>query len=142
MSYKDWYRFSSHFGKLFCMSGVIQVSVLAFVFSLIAAYSFRRRNPWGTFWLYFLIIFFASWAGGIWIKPVGPVLLGVAWIPTLAIAFFMALAIAASAKYAGFNDQVKVQEVRVDLPDEGLKISVLAWLLLISLILTVLAGLL
>jgi hypothetical protein len=123
------------------MVGAINLSVAAFICSLIAAYSFRKRNPWGTFWLFFLIIFFASWAGGLWIKPVGPSFLGIAWIPTLAIAFFVALIIAASAGYVANSEDVRIQEIKEQFDDQDLKISRLAWMLLIILIFTVIAAL-
>ncbi|MEJ2157493.1 MAG: hypothetical protein P8X96_19355 [Desulfobacteraceae bacterium] len=39
----------------------------------------RRR---GFLWL-FLLIFFATWAGGVWLQPVGPTIGGVRWIQFL-----------------------------------------------------------
>lgn len=42
----------------------------------------RKRRKVGLFWI-FLILFFSSWAGGIWIKPIGPAWWGIHWLSFL-----------------------------------------------------------
>jgi hypothetical protein len=37
--------------------------------------------------LFFLIIFLSTWAGGIWVHPVGGLVGGVHWVPFLAVWF-------------------------------------------------------
>ncbi len=43
----------------------------------------------------FAIIFLATWAGGVWLVPFGPIMWGVAWLPFVAVALFVALLVAA-----------------------------------------------
>jgi sugar phosphate permease len=42
--------------------------VFAAIFSLV----FGRTGPWASFFVFFIIIALAAWAGGVWFKPVGP----------------------------------------------------------------------
>lgn len=63
----------------------------ALVISLIFSRRFRRIGPWPNFWAYFFIIFLAIWAGGIWVSPVGPSLLGVYWLPFFVVGLTMGL---------------------------------------------------
>lgn len=70
--------------------------VVALVISSIFAFGFRRRGLWPRFWLIFLVIFLFTWAGGIWLHPIGPTIRGVFWIPFLLIALLIALFLAAA----------------------------------------------
>jgi len=71
--------------------------IIALVFSAIFAWIIRRQGPRGGFFWFFLIILLATWAGGIWIEPIGPVLWGVYWLPFLFIAFIFSLILSLSA---------------------------------------------
>jgi len=66
--------------------------VLTFVFAL----GFRRRGPWASILLFFLVIFLGSWAAGIWVGPLGPALWGVYWLPALMVGLVLALLLAAA----------------------------------------------
>jgi hypothetical protein len=46
---------------------------------------------------FLLIILLASWAGGIWISPFGPILWGATWLPFLLSGLIVALVFAAAA---------------------------------------------
>ena len=70
--------------------------VAALIVSSVFAFGFRRRGLWPRFWLLFLVIFLFTWAGGIWIHPIGPTIKGVFWIPFLIIALLIALFLAAA----------------------------------------------
>lgn len=48
----------------------------------------HRRN--GLIW-FFLIVFTATWAGGVWLQPVGPAFAGVYWLPFLSAGLIMAV---------------------------------------------------
>ena len=73
--------------------------VLAFLFGLILAllfsYGFGRPGPFGGFMWFFLVVFLAAWAIGVWAEPVGPVMWDIAWVPILFGALFVALLLAA-----------------------------------------------
>jgi hypothetical protein len=44
----------------------------------------------GLIWL-FLVIFLASWAGGVWLKPFGPTLWGIHWLAFLLVGLVVVL---------------------------------------------------
>jgi hypothetical protein len=67
--------------------------LLSSVFALATRRGGRRT---GLFWL-FLIIFLATWAGGIWLRPFGPTLWGIHWLAFLLVGLILALIIAVSA---------------------------------------------
>ena len=67
--------------------------VFAAIFSLV----FGRTGPWASFFVFFIIIALAAWAGGVWFKPVGPPVFGVFWIPFLIFGFIFAILMAAAA---------------------------------------------
>lgn len=49
------------------------------------------------FLFFFLILFLTTWAGGMWLQPVGPVIGEVAWVPFVAVGVLVALVLAAAA---------------------------------------------
>jgi thiol:disulfide interchange protein len=56
---------------------------------------FGPEDPWpGALW-YFLLLFFGTWAIGVWIQPVQPAAWGYFWIPYLIVAIALALLLAA-----------------------------------------------
>jgi hypothetical protein len=57
----------------------------------------RRR---GLFWV-FLLIFLATWAGGVWLQPFGPVLWGVHWLAFVLIGVIIALFLAVTGPGPG-----------------------------------------
>lgn len=72
------------------------VFVIAVILSLLFAGPFAWRRPgqevfWGNAFFLFLVFFFISWAGGVWLSPFGPVLWGAYWAPFVLIAFILGL---------------------------------------------------
>jgi hypothetical protein len=69
--------------------------VLAFVFTLIFAALFRGQS-WGAgIFFFFLILFLATWAGGLWLTPIGPLWWGVPWLSFFLVALIVGLLLAA-----------------------------------------------
>lgn len=66
-------------------------ALLTVVFSL----GVGRRGPWANAWAFFLIVFLAAWAGGTWVRPFGPSIGGVYWLPFLGAGLLIALLMAA-----------------------------------------------
>lgn len=63
-------------------------------FGIVALTGMRR--PWTGLLPLLLIILLASWAGGIWITPFGPLLWGITWLPFLLSGLIVALIFAAA----------------------------------------------
>jgi hypothetical protein len=55
----------------------------ALLLSAIFSLGLRKKGPRENLFLFFIIIFLAAWAGGIWLDPFGPFLWGVPWLPFL-----------------------------------------------------------
>jgi hypothetical protein len=51
-------------------------------------FSAFSKRPLSGLWLFFLLIFLATWSGQLWIRPFGPVYWGISWIPLFIIALF------------------------------------------------------
>jgi hypothetical protein len=68
--------------------------LITFIITLVIALFTKR--PLRGLWLFFFIVFLASWAGQLWITPFGPLYLGIAWFPLLITAllfWFLILAL-------------------------------------------------
>jgi len=59
--------------------------------------SLGRKESRQGFLLFFLLVFLAAWAGGLWVTPVGPSVWGVYWVPFLFAGLMFALLLAATA---------------------------------------------
>jgi hypothetical protein len=64
-------------------------------FTVIFAVGFRRHTDWRVLFPFFLILFLATWATGIWLTPMGPTLRGTFWIPFLVVGLLYALLLTA-----------------------------------------------
>jgi thiol:disulfide interchange protein len=56
-----------------------------------------RKETWRDFLVFFVLVFLATWAGGLWVTPVGPSVWGVYWVPFLFAGLMFALLLAATA---------------------------------------------
>jgi len=92
---------------------------------------------WGA-WPVFLLFFFAILAGGLWLTPVGPPLVGVYWVPFLFVAIFIALFRAAAPPPPRRKRRRSAQASALtmqqdDTPVAPVGLGVLFWLLLAGL---------
>jgi len=69
----------------------------ALLLSGIFALGFSRKGPWESVFMFFLLLFLLSWAGGAWLAPFGPQLWGGYWLPFLLVGVVIALFLAALA---------------------------------------------
>lgn len=70
--------------------------IIGFLLTLIFATGFRRSGAWASAMIFFILIFLATWAGGLWLVPFGPVVFGVYWLPFLMVGLIFALILAAT----------------------------------------------
>lgn len=123
------------------MEVVVEFIIVLFIALLIASifsYGFQNRGPWGAFWVFVLILFFAAWVGRLWITPAGPVIWGFAWLPVVFFVFIVALLIAAASPTEEVSEsQVEATEAE---REAGAALGAFFWILLIFLLLAILAG--
>jgi hypothetical protein len=75
------------------LTALVVALVLSLVFALVTP---GEKKKTGLFWL-FLILFLATWAGGVWIRPFGPTLWGIHWLTFVLVGILVALFLALSA---------------------------------------------
>lgn len=77
--------------------GIVFALLMALIFTMIFAIGLRRPGPWSNALVFFLVVFLAAWAGGLWISPAGPIFYGIYWVPMVIVAFLFASLLAAVA---------------------------------------------
>lgn len=77
------------------MELIILGVITAILLTVIFAAGFRGTRSWDGLLLFFLIIFLATWAGGLWITPTGPLLFGISWLPAVFVGLLFALVLVA-----------------------------------------------
>lgn len=115
--------------------------VVSSLLSALFVLATRRESRWtGLFWI-FLIIFPATWAGGIWVRPFGPPLWGVHWLRFLFAGLISALFLAVSVPRVpprGGHETLKMSErIKQEKKLEQITYSTLSlsfWILLAALI--------
>ena len=110
---------------------IIAVLIIALAVSALFVHGFRRRGPWNSFALFFLVIFLALLASLRWIPPRGPVFFGVFWVPLLIVGVIIALVMA--------SGQVSARESSGDVPARTV-IDVFFWMLLLSFLALIISG--
>ena len=113
---------------------VALIAALVFTGALALSWGLRRFAPASFVWP-FLVLFLAAWAGGVWIAPVGPRFWGGYFLPFLAVAFVMAVLIAAAKN--PLRERLRPASGPDERPDPttiaALTISVFLWVVLFSL---------
>lgn len=64
---------------------------IAFFLTVIFVVLGRRARSGRRIVVFFTLVFLAAWAGGVWIAPVGPRLLGVYWLSFFTVGLIFAL---------------------------------------------------
>lgn len=114
------------------------LGIAALVTALFAA-GLGRRGPWASSPLFFVLVFLAAWAGGVWITPVGPPLWGFYWLPFVIVAVLFALLLAAATPPARPpRSRLEAQEQARDMATTALVVETFFWVLLIGLVLVIL----
>lgn len=109
---------------------------LAFIVMWVLIAYAGEEGGWGA-WPVFLLFFFAILAGGLWLTPVGPPLVGMYGVPFLFVAIFIAMFWAAAPRpprrKRRRNAQSSVLNMQDDMPVAPGGLGVLFWLLLAGL---------
>ncbi|HTB06318.1 MAG TPA: hypothetical protein VK806_05135 [Bacteroidia bacterium] len=77
------------------ISGIVAAFLIALLISLIFSVGFKHNGPWGTIWLFFVVIFLLLWAGQLWLIPFGPNISGTSWLSLLLLGLIFAFALVA-----------------------------------------------
>jgi hypothetical protein len=87
---------------------------VGFLLANLFAFALRRTGPWESYFIFFVVIVLAAWAGGRWIRPAGPRIFNVYWVPFLATGLVVAvLLVAASTPRPRTQQTREAKEARV-----------------------------
>jgi hypothetical protein len=65
--------------------------VIAFFLTIMFVVLGRCARSWPAIVVFFVLVFCGAWAGGVWIAPVGPRIMGVYWLSFLSAGIVFAL---------------------------------------------------
>jgi hypothetical protein len=105
------------------VGGVIAAILVAILISALFYYGLNARGPWGSFWTFFLALLLIVWAASLWVRPIGPVYWGVAWIPLIFIGIIFALLLAAVPTYDTRPYDGTRTDVREEIPADEAEIE-------------------
>jgi hypothetical protein len=103
---------------------------------------FRTKGPWSSIVLFFLVIFLASWAGGAWLAPFGPLLWGIPFLPFLFVGLIFALLLAAAAPSEKEESTVELldpKEIKEERATAARALSLFFWVLVGALLVIIVA---
>jgi type VI protein secretion system component VasK len=115
------------------------VLLIAMVLTLIFAMGLGRHRSGTVLLMFFIILFLATWAGGLWIHPVGPPTWGVPWLSFLIVGFILAIMLAALIPPAPRNRPV-AGEGRPESEEEKKEMvafNAFVWILLVALVVAI-----
>lgn len=108
--------------------------VVALLFFLIFSVLIRGHRTGSTLLVFFLVLLFATWAGGVWLSPIGPPLWGVSWLSFILVGLFVALILAALIPPERSAKKMGVEEAAVRVVSFDYLVSILIIALVISVI--------
>ncbi|MEJ2105112.1 MAG: hypothetical protein P8X47_11120 [Ignavibacteriaceae bacterium] len=83
--------------------------IVALTLTALFYFIIRRSGLLGNVFLFFLIVFLGAWAGGLWLRPIGPPINGFYWINYLITGFLLALLLAAIGSPDSSSERKKVE---------------------------------
>jgi hypothetical protein len=123
------------------MGQILIAAVSAFFVALLVSLAFKSKNPWGVFWLFFVIIFLGAWAGSIWIKPFGPMFWEINFLPTFVTAILIAIIVAAATSSNNtVAHNLRETGTTTDESTSGIAIGAFAWILMFFFIIIIIIG--
>ncbi len=114
--------------------------VIAMFFTIVLAVSGQKHRSWKRIITIFLIILLTSWAGGVWINPVGPAFLGIYWISFFIVALILALIMETVSTLHAMPSKIDNKETRKKEETLEILLSVSFLILLIVVIIVIITG--
>ncbi len=118
--------------------------IVALILSYIMSLVLRRRGSKGGFFFFFLMLFLITFAGALWIRPFGPSLYGVFWLPIIFICLIGGLFLYHAAPNRPPRNQEEKQQMLAEMETERqleqvtyVTLDVLFWLIVCLLILAI-----
>jgi hypothetical protein len=126
---------------------LIVAAILAVL--LTAAVGRRGPGPLAGFLFFFVLLFVATWAGGLWITPYGPLMWGtVPWLSYVVVGVIIALLLAAlippvsepvSAAPPAPGEEIEATTTEKAAAGVGVALGIFFWLFLLAMIIAIAA---
>lgn len=100
------------------MVEVFVALLVALLVSVLFGLAMRRKMARKGFFWFFLIVFLATWAGGIWIGPLGPSFRGIYWLPFVLVAIMVGFFLAAVAPRRAPRGRIETLEMLEEIEQE------------------------
>lgn len=114
--------------------------IIAMFFTIVLAVSGQKHRSWVKILAIFLIILLTSWAGGVWITPVGPTFSGIYWISYFIIALILALIMEVVSTLHAAPSKIDKKENQKKEESLEILLSISFFILLIVIIVIIIAG--
>ncbi len=113
---------------------------IALALTLIFGVGFSRQRGFNAVLLFFLIIFLATWAGGLWLPEFGPAIWGVAWMTFLIVGAIFAFLVTALTSAASPYRPPQLDNPHAASAERGdrIAINIFLWILLAGLLIVIL----
>jgi hypothetical protein len=118
---------------------VILALVLATLFATIFGVMGRSREGVPGALPIFILFFLFAWAGGLWLRPIGPPLFGRYWVPGLLMVALIFLLLAALAGRSSRTDKDMTEQKEIKYSTAA-AVGTLFWLLVGVLLIAVIFG--
>ncbi len=115
----------------FMLADLLLVFAVALLLTMVFMVGFRGQRNKIMLLMYFLVLFFATWAGALWLNPVQFPGWGQRWMPFLVIGLVFALFLAAFAPPS--RPALTTQESKEPVRPSGITFNLIFWLLLLVL---------
>jgi MFS family permease len=110
---------------------------IALLFTVVFTGLSRRARSMRRRLIFFFIVFFAAWAGGVWVAPVGPTILGVYWLSFFIAGLIFALVMEAIAALSRPDQPSDIQKKEANIEVE---MGIFFWLLFFAFIVLIIVG--
>jgi hypothetical protein len=122
------------------ISELLFALLIAFILAMIFGIGLRGYG-WGIgFFLFFIVLFLVTWAGGIWITPIGPLWWGVPWLSFLFVGLLIALIMSALIPNRRRPVKGEPPGEEVTRGDVLVAMDVFFWILIIALVVALVVG--
>ena len=122
-------------------AGFITALIIAGTLSYLFARNLRGRGKRKGFFWFFLIIFMITWAGGVWLMPFGPMVMGIHWLPFVLVGLVgaMVISLVAQRRYPRNRHETidlleRIEESRELEKMTFLSLNILFWVVLFMLV--------
>ena len=86
-------------------SGLFAAALVSLILTVVSVFFLKRRGPWGSIWIFFLVLFLTLGTVSVYITPIGPVYWGVAWFPITIAGILITILLIAAMPHREYRSQ-------------------------------------